>query len=106
MPCKGAQWMVRQRDPIERAMESALQPGRFIAWNQESALVSGLEEVERGVAVLTDSDPVTGFSPWRPASVSPAPPLSLGIDIKVAQELLRHASCRTTLDVYTRAVSE
>lgn len=31
---------------------------------------------------------------------------ALGIDIKVAQELLRHASCRTTLDVYTRAVSE
>lgn len=30
---------------------------------------------------------------------------ALGIDIKVAQELLRHASCRTTLDVYTRAVS-
>ena len=28
------------------------------------------------------------------------------IDIKVAQELLRHASCRTTLDVYTRAVSQ
>jgi len=31
---------------------------------------------------------------------------ALGIDIKVAQELLRHASCRTTLDIYTRAVSE
>lgn len=31
---------------------------------------------------------------------------ALGVDIKVAQELLRHASCRTTLDVYTRAVSE
>lgn len=30
----------------------------FIAWNQESAFVSDLEEVERGVAVLTDSDPV------------------------------------------------
>jgi hypothetical protein len=29
---------------------------------------------------------------------------SLGIDIKVAQELMRHSSCRTTLDVYTRAV--
>lgn len=32
---------------------------------------------------------------------------SLGVDIvdiKVAQELMRHASCRTTLDVYTRAV--
>jgi integrase len=31
---------------------------------------------------------------------------ALGVDIKVAQELLRHASCRTTLDVYTRAVSQ
>jgi integrase len=29
---------------------------------------------------------------------------SLGVDIKVAQELLRHSSCRTTLDIYTRAV--
>ena len=26
---------------------------------------------------------------------------ALGIDIKVAQELMRHSSCRTTLDVYT-----
>src|SRR5271163_4275994 len=31
---------------------------------------------------------------------------SLGVDIKVAQELLRHSSCRTTLDVYTRAVDQ
>ena len=31
---------------------------------------------------------------------------SLGVDIKVAQELMRHASCRTTLDVYTRAVDQ
>jgi hypothetical protein len=56
-------------------MESALQPGRFIAWNQESALVSGLEEVERGVAVLTDSDPVRAayllfVEPHCPHSVS------------------------------------
>ena len=29
---------------------------------------------------------------------------SLGVDIKVAQELMRHSSCRTTLDIYTRAV--
>ncbi len=50
--------MVRQRDAVESAMESALQPGRFIAWNQEGAFVSDLEEVERGVALLTDSDPV------------------------------------------------
>lgn len=30
---------------------------------------------------------------------------SLGIDIKVAQELLRHANSRITLDLYTQAVS-
>jgi integrase len=30
---------------------------------------------------------------------------SLGIDVKVAQELLRHANSRITLDIYTRAVS-
>lgn len=31
---------------------------------------------------------------------------SIGVDLKVAQELLRHSNSRTTLDVYTRAVSE
>jgi site-specific recombinase XerD len=31
---------------------------------------------------------------------------ALGVGIKVAQELLRHASSRTTLDIYTRAVSQ
>jgi integrase len=31
---------------------------------------------------------------------------ALGVDIKVTQELLRHASSRTTLDIYTRAVSQ
>jgi integrase len=31
---------------------------------------------------------------------------SLGVDIKVAQELMRHSSSRTTLDVYTRAVDQ
>jgi site-specific recombinase XerD len=31
---------------------------------------------------------------------------ALGVDIKVAQELMRHSSCRTTLDVYTRAVGQ
>jgi integrase len=29
----------------------------------------------------------------------------LGVDIKVAQELLRHANSRITLDIYTQAVS-
>lgn len=31
---------------------------------------------------------------------------ALGVDIKVAQELMRHSSSRTTLDVYTRAVDQ
>jgi Phage integrase family len=31
---------------------------------------------------------------------------ALGFDIKVAQELMRHSSCRTTLDVYTCAVDQ
>ena len=30
---------------------------------------------------------------------------SLGVDVKVAQELLRHANSRTTLDLYSQAVS-
>ena len=30
---------------------------------------------------------------------------SLGVDVKVAQELLRHANSRTTLDLYTQAVT-
>ena len=31
---------------------------------------------------------------------------TIGADIKVAQEMLRHASCRVTLDTYTQAVTE
>lgn len=31
---------------------------------------------------------------------------AMGLDVKVAQELLRHANARTTLDIYTRAVSQ
>lgn len=50
--------MARRRDPMEIAIESALQAGRFIAWNQDSAFVTGLEEVERGIAALVNSDPV------------------------------------------------
>jgi hypothetical protein len=30
----------------------------------------------------------------------------LGVDIKVAQESMRHSSCRTTLDIYPRAVDQ
>jgi integrase len=30
----------------------------------------------------------------------------MGVDIKTAQELLRHANCRITMDIYQQAVSE
>ena len=30
----------------------------------------------------------------------------LGVDVKVQQELLRHADVRTTMNIYTQAVSE
>lgn len=30
---------------------------------------------------------------------------ALGVDVKVAQELLRHANARITLDLYTQAIS-
>jgi site-specific recombinase XerD len=30
---------------------------------------------------------------------------SMGVDVKVAQELLRHETSRITMDLYTRAVS-
>jgi hypothetical protein len=44
---------------------------------------------------------------WLSFSLSLATNLrALGVDIKVAQELMRHASCRTPLDVYTRAVDQ
>ena len=32
--------------------------------------------------------------------------MSAGADLKTAQELLRHANSRITLDIYTRAISE
>jgi len=50
--------MVRRRDALETAIESALQPGRLIAWNQENTFVAGLEEVERDIAALAHSDPM------------------------------------------------
>ncbi len=33
-------------------------------------------------------------------------PRAMGVDVKVAQELLRRANVRTTLDIYARAVSQ
>src|SRR5258706_2456153 len=44
------------RDPMDNVIESALQPGRFIGWNQGVFFVSGLREVEREIAKLAKDD--------------------------------------------------
>ena len=45
------------------------------------------------------ADRLAQFSPFSGNQLR-----TLGVDIKVTQELMRHASSRTTLDVYTHAV--
>jgi integrase len=50
-----------------------------------------LEEESAGTAFAIHSRRISG---------------ALGVDIEVAQELMRHSSCRRTLDVYTRAVDQ
>jgi hypothetical protein len=50
-----------------------------------------------------DLSVLTAF--WRTASLA-TNLRTLGVDIKIAQELMRHASCRTTLDIYTHGVSQ
>jgi hypothetical protein len=49
--------MTKRRDPMDRAIESALQAGRFIGWNQGAAFVSGLGNVEREIAALAAKSP-------------------------------------------------
>jgi integrase len=49
------------------------------------------------------TDKVIGWHSFRHSLASNL--RSLGIDVKVAQELLRHANSRITLDIYTHAVS-
>jgi tetratricopeptide (TPR) repeat protein len=49
--------MTKRRDPMDRVIESALQPGRFIGWSQGASFVAGLGEVEREIAALTASSP-------------------------------------------------
>jgi len=54
--------MVRHRDPLHKAIELALQPHRFIGWNQETDFVSALREVEHEIATLIAADPPRAVS--------------------------------------------
>ena len=55
--CEGAYVIARRRDPQESMIESALQPGHFIAWNQENAFVADLESTEREIAAMVANAP-------------------------------------------------
>lgn len=49
--------MTKRRDPMDRAIESVLQAGHFVGWNQGTAFVSGLENLEREIAALAANSP-------------------------------------------------
>ena len=47
----------KRRDPMDSMIESALQPGRFIGWNEGSSFVSELGGLEREIAKMIASEP-------------------------------------------------
>ena len=47
----------RRRDPMDSVIESALQPGRFVGWNEGSSFVGDLCRVEREIARVVSADP-------------------------------------------------
>lgn len=54
-----------RRDPMDRAIESALQPGRFIGWSEGASFVSGLSAVEREIAKLVSDRPTRAVSAYE-----------------------------------------
>src|SRR6266852_9345239 len=48
----------RRREPMERTIEAAFQPGHYIGWNTGYAFVSDLRQAEGEIARLIASDPV------------------------------------------------
>ena len=47
----------KRRDPMERLIETNLQPGRFIGWNEGFSFVSDLSRLEGEIAKLVASEP-------------------------------------------------
>jgi hypothetical protein len=47
----------QRRDPMDSIIESALQPGRFIRWNEGLSFVSGLRHLEGEIAKVVSADP-------------------------------------------------
>ncbi|MBK5291336.1 MAG: hypothetical protein JJE04_06655 [Acidobacteriia bacterium] len=51
-----------RRDPMDGMIESALQPGHFIGWNEGSSFVSDLRHVEGEIAKAVNTDPARGVT--------------------------------------------
>jgi hypothetical protein len=47
----------KRRDPLDSMIESALQPGRFVGWNEGFSFVSDLRDCQGEIAKLTASQP-------------------------------------------------
>jgi hypothetical protein len=47
----------QRRDPMDNVIESALQPGRFIGWNEGVSFVSDLSHLEGEIQKIVASDP-------------------------------------------------
>jgi len=78
---------------------SPFSKGRRPYWGQ-SIMSSQIRKVARGVGITKK----IGWHTFRHTCATLL--RASGADIKVVQELLRHASCRVTLDTYTQAVTE
>ena len=52
----------QRRDPMDSVIESALQPGRFIGWNEGFSFVSGLRHLESEIENIVASDPARTVS--------------------------------------------
>lgn len=62
-----------------------------------------LKKIIRPALKLVGINKVIGWHSFRHSLATNL--RSLGVDVKVAQELLRYANSRITMDIYTRAVS-
>ncbi len=78
---------------------SPFSKGRKPYWGQ-SLMSNKIRKVARGVGISKK----IGWHTFRHTCATLL--RASGADIKVVQELLRHASCRVTLDTYTQAVTE
>jgi hypothetical protein len=47
----------QRRDPLESTIEAALQPGRYIGWNEGSEFSIDLADAEQEIAKLVKTDP-------------------------------------------------